>query len=95
MPTYNPSPAVNSARSSQTQAEVDALDTAISDLQGCLRELEDRLGPVLKTSSNPNEKQGATPESPLVPLATYIREKRYRVESLTYLCRDIFSRLEV
>lgn len=87
---------LQAVRPSDTESEINMLDTAVNELRAVADMLCGRLNPVMRQelvkSSGDNT---GVPENSVAPLAQAIRTNRYSVERTATLLNDVLNRLEV
>ncbi len=81
-------------RTPQVAVSLENLHANISELDGVLGKLFDKLSPVLSPSPKEASQTGSTPESPVIVVREIDSATRRVINFIHYL-NDVYSRLEI
>ena len=82
-------------REAQVTSQLAVLNTYVEDAAATLRTLHNRLDGVLQPQTPQGKEAGSNVEQTLVPIASEIRDVRYKVGEMINLTQSIISRLEL
>ena len=86
---------IEEAKEAQVVSQLQVLNTYVDDAFALLRTSHNRLDSVLTPQQPQNKDTVGNIETPLVPMASEIRDIRYKVSEMISLSQGIVNRLEL